>query len=215
MLWNGTCSCIGNLLKVSCQCTWLHPPKYHKLLAIRLSHVHPQVAFPWSHLMGNCLGLLPPCPTFPCSFIVAASPDLFSTSLRKGVCPAHLGSWFFVMSLPGAACWVPHHTTFNNGFTGYRGFPGGSVVKNLLASSRDTGDLGSIPELGRSPAEGNGSSLRYSCLENPMDRGAWWATVHGVTKSLTWLSSCTSHQRMNPPHLPKARLMNKEGNLQK
>ena len=58
-------------------------------------------------------------------------------------------------------------------------FPGGSVVKNPLAS---TGDLNSIPRLGRAPGEGNGNPLQYSCLENPMNRGVWWATVHGVTK---------------------------------
>ena len=56
------------------------------------------------------------------------------------------------------------------------GFPGGSEVK---ASARNAGDLGSIPGLGRSPGEGNGNPLQYSCLENPMDRGAWWATVQG------------------------------------
>jgi len=50
------------------------------------------------------------------------------------------------------------------------------------------GDLGSIPESGRSPEEGNGNPLQYSCLENPMDGGAWWATLHGVTKSQTLLS---------------------------
>ena len=50
------------------------------------------------------------------------------------------------------------------------------------------GDLGLIPELGRSPGEGNGNLLQYSCLENPMDWGAWWTTVHGVAKSRTWLS---------------------------
>ena len=54
------------------------------------------------------------------------------------------------------------------------------------ANARDTG---SIPRLGRSPGEGHGNLLQYSCLENPMDRGAWWATVHGVTKSWTWLSN--------------------------
>ena len=59
------------------------------------------------------------------------------------------------------------------------GFPGDSVVKNPLAN---TGDQGSIPGLGRSPVEGNANSLQYSCLENSMDRGAWWATVHGVAK---------------------------------
>ena len=52
-------------------------------------------------------------------------------------------------------------------------------------------DLGSIPRLGRSPGEGNGNPLQYACLENPMDGGAWWATVHGVTKSQTPLSDFT------------------------
>ena len=56
-----------------------------------------------------------------------------------------------------------------------QGFPGGAEVK---ASARNVGELGSIPELGRSPREGNGNPLQYSCLENPMDGGAWWATVH-------------------------------------
>ena len=69
----------------------------------------------------------------------------------------------------------------------FRGFPGGTVVKNLLASAQDAGGLGLIPGWGSSPGEENGSKLQYSCLENPMDRGAWWATVHGVTKSRTRL----------------------------
>ena len=59
------------------------------------------------------------------------------------------------------------------------GFPGGSVVKNLPANA---GDVGSIPGLGRSPGEENSNPLQYSCLENPTDRGAWWATVHGVAE---------------------------------
>ena len=62
------------------------------------------------------------------------------------------------------------------------GFPGGSEVK---ASACNVGDLGSIPGSGRSPGEGNGNPLQYACLGNPMDGGAWWATVHGVTKSWT------------------------------
>ena len=60
------------------------------------------------------------------------------------------------------------------------GFPGGLVVKNLPAKAED---LGLIPGLGRSPGEGNGNPLRYSWLENPMDRGAWRATVQGVTRA--------------------------------
>ena len=68
----------------------------------------------------------------------------------------------------------------------YRGcFPGGTVVKNLPANA---GDTGSIPGEGRSPGEGNGNPLQSSCLENSMDRRAWTATVHGVTKSWTRLS---------------------------
>ena len=61
-------------------------------------------------------------------------------------------------------------------------FPGGSEVK---ASACNVGDLSSIPGLGRSPGEGNGNPLQDSCLENPVDGGAWWATVHGVAKSRT------------------------------
>ena len=61
-------------------------------------------------------------------------------------------------------------------------FPGGSEVK---ASACNAGDLGSIPGPGRSPGEGNGNPLQYSCLENPMDGGAWWATVHRVAESDT------------------------------
>ena len=68
------------------------------------------------------------------------------------------------------------------------GFPGGSEVK---ASACNAGDLGSIPGLGRSPGEGTGNPLQYSCLENLMDREAWWATVHRVAKSWTGLSDFT------------------------
>ena len=64
----------------------------------------------------------------------------------------------------------------------------GSEVK---ASARNARDLGSIPGLGRSPGEGTGNPLQNSCLENPMDRGAWWATVHRVAKSQTRLSDFT------------------------
>ena len=64
------------------------------------------------------------------------------------------------------------------------GFPGGAVVENPPANA---GDTGVIPGLGRSPGEGNGHPLQYFCLENPMDREVWWATVHGVSKSWTRL----------------------------
>ena len=64
----------------------------------------------------------------------------------------------------------------------FTSFSGGSVVKNLPASA---GDAGSIPGPGRSPGEANGYPLQYSCLETPMDREAWWAIGHTVTKSQT------------------------------
>ena len=68
-----------------------------------------------------------------------------------------------------------------------RGFPDGSVVKNLPANAVDAGYSGLIPGSGRSPGGENGNPLQYSCQENLMDRGAWWAMVHGVTKSWTQL----------------------------
>ena len=66
------------------------------------------------------------------------------------------------------------------------GFPGGSDGKE---SAHNAGDPGSIPESGKSPGEGNGNPLQYSCLENSMNRRAWWATVHGVAKSWTGLNN--------------------------
>ena len=71
----------------------------------------------------------------------------------------------------------------------HQGFPGGSDGK---ASACNAGDPGSIPGSGTFPGEGNGNPLQHSSLENPMDGGAWWATVHGVAKSQTRLSDFTS-----------------------
>ena len=75
------------------------------------------------------------------------------------------------------------------------GFPSGAVVKNLPAMQEtvcNAGDTGSIPGLERSPGGGNCNPLQYSCLGNPMDRGAWQATVHGVTTASTRLSYSTT-----------------------
>ena len=72
---------------------------------------------------------------------------------------------------------------------GFPYFPGGSEVK---ASACNAGDLGLIPGLGRFPGEENSNPLQYSCLENPMDGGAWWTTVHGVSNSLKQLSDFIS-----------------------
>ena len=73
------------------------------------------------------------------------------------------------------------------------GFSGGVVVKNLPTNAGDTGDMGSIPEVGRAPGRGNGNPFQYSCLENPRDRGTWWATVCGVAKRLLSNFTFTFH----------------------
>ena len=75
-----------------------------------------------------------------------------------------------------------------------RGFPGGSNGKEY---SCNAGDLGSIPGSGRFPGKWSGKPLQYSCLENSMDRGAWWATVHGIAKSQTCKSSFHFHSETN------------------
>ena len=73
-------------------------------------------------------------------------------------------------------------------FFGHEDFPDGTVVKNLLANTGDTRNTGSILGWGRSPEGGQGNPLQYSSLGNPMDRGAWEAIVHGVTKNQTQVS---------------------------
>ena len=69
------------------------------------------------------------------------------------------------------------------------------VVKNLPVTAGALRDVRSILESGRSPGGGHGNPLQYSCLENPMDRGAWWATVHRVAKSRTWLRWLSMHAK--------------------
>ena len=75
--------------------------------------------------------------------------------------------------------------------------PNGTVEKNLPVNARDARDVGLIPGSGRSPGVGNGNLLQYSCLESSMDRGTWQATVHGVTKSWTWLKWLSTHIRVH------------------
>ena len=77
-------------------------------------------------------------------------------------------------------------------------FPGGSVIKKKKNPPASAGDPGSTPGMGRSPGEGNGNPLQYSCLGNPMDRGTWWATVCGVTKSRAGLSQQTTTTKLLP-----------------
>ena len=89
-------------------------------------------------------------------------------------------------SLPPLQCLVPLHP--------------GATVKNSPANARDAGDSGSIPRWGRSPGEGNGSPLQYSCLETPVDGGAWRAAVSGVTKE----ADTTQRSTHTSPFYPRA-----------
>ena len=73
------------------------------------------------------------------------------------------------------------------------------MVKNLLANAQDIKVVGSIPGLGRSPGGGHGNSLQYSCLENPLDRGTWWAMVYRVAKSQTQQKQLSMHRHGNIP----------------
>ena len=77
-----------------------------------------------------------------------------------------------------------------------QGFPGGAVVKTPPANA---GNAGLIPGLGKSPGGGNGNPLHHSCLENPMDRGAWWAIVYGLAKS--WMQLTTAYPAQALGHL--------------
>ena len=108
----------------------------------------------------------------------------------------HLSPWVCCLFYSGYACvctslWCPgssicfHSNTFKKHWLIQRGFPGDSGGKESACDARDPG---SIPGSGKSPGEGNGNPLQYSCLENSMDRGAGRATVHGVAKSWTQLS---------------------------
>ena len=81
---------------------------------------------------------------------------------------------------------------YTNTYTHIRASQEALVVKNSPANAGDIRDVGPVPGLGRSPGGGHGNSLQYSCPENPMDRGALWAIVHGVTKSGTRLSDLTN-----------------------
>ena len=101
-----------------------------------------------------------------------------------------LSFFFFLVEKCSTICIFHPFKIFHSNYhlLSFMGFPGGSEDK---ASACNAGDPGSIPGLGRSPGEGNGNPLQYSCQENPVDRGAWWATVDGVAKSRTRLSDFT------------------------
>ena len=117
-----------------------------------------------------------------------------TTSLKKkksSLCftQDHLLLVLLLISVPKST-----HTQWDNIAQGYclpvYFFPGGSIDKESACYGRAAGDMDSIPLwVGKSSGEGNDNPLQYSCLDNSMDRGAQWATVNGVTKSWTWLST--------------------------
>ena len=90
----------------------------------------------------------------------------------------------WISRLEGIFCWHKVCTL---------GFPGVLVVKNPPSNSGDLRDMDSIPGLGRSPGGGHVNPLQYSCQKNPMDRAAWQATVHSISKSWTWLKQLSMH----------------------
>ena len=131
---------------------------------INVIHLTSNLKFPWTFkldVLGN-LGVWVSEHTFPTNSQVSKS------AAQRLPCLAH------------------HLSEFNSHLENWAGLPRWiSGKKNLPANA---GNMGSIPGSGRSPGEGNGNPLQYSCLENPRDRGAWRTTVHGVAKSWTWLS---------------------------
>ena len=118
------------------------------------------------------------------------------TILTVGTCwVLSFGTRYLLSSLYTINKWIP---------TILLDFPGCSAGKNQSANAGDTGEAGLIPGSGGSPGGGNGNLLQYSCLGNPMGRGAWWAIVHGVTKSQTglndWAHTHTVLLSMSPFH---------------
>ena len=129
-----------------------------------------------------------------------------NSSRPQGLQPTRLlRPWDFPGKRTGMGChclllvgqaihiYIERQTDIHSSFQGTMvcfSFPGGLNSKEYACNAKAPS---SIPGLGRSPGERNGYPLQYSCLENSMDRGAWWATVHGVTKSGTWLSNQHTH----------------------
>ena len=107
-------------------------------------------------------------------------------SSSQVLCRVHRHSW----EPAGHAVPGPVEFTVGQGFV-----PGGSAVWNLPAGQEDAGDVGSIPGWGRSPGGGHSSPFQYSCWDNPMDRGTWWAIVHGVTRSWSDATDAAKHEQ--------------------
>ena len=130
------------------------------------------------------------CPTLWPKGLQHASPPCPFLSLSRSL-PKFMSVELLMLPSNLIPCNVETHTHNHRFFFRYfsiighyKIFPRWAVVKHLPVNAGDTGNVCSIPGLRRSLRGGNGNALQYSCLENPKDRGAWWATVHGVTKEL-------------------------------
>ena len=145
------------------------------------------------YLLVEVLGsICQPLGDSPCSYV---NPD----QIRLFCTPSWVRPFFyhsFTLTLdPAEHYWVcsSHCSLFGGDSCTSLGFPGGTRGKELPTNAGNVGDSGLVPGWGRSPGGGQGNPLQCSCLENPMDRGAWWATVHGVAKSWTQLKRLNTH----------------------
>ena len=120
-----------------------------------------------------------------------------------------LASLCFIKKHPKEEQWSLHICHLGHHFRvvpcNPRASQGVLVVKNLPVNAADIRNWGSIPGLGRSPGGGHGNPLQYTCLENPMDRGAWQAMVHRVAKSWTWLKQLNTYTHMQAKTIPNCR----------
>ena len=129
-----------------------------------------------------------------------SSVTLFTHGSHLILFPFQIPSIFSLKSSVSLSTWAPLPTDFSlllliiSGLNfislslrSLQGFPSGASVRNLPANAGDRREVGSIPRWERCPGGEQGNPFQYSCLENPMDRGAWWAIVHRVAKSWTWL----------------------------
>ena len=152
------------------------------------------------------------CPTL-CNSIDSSppgspGPGILKAGILEWVAISFSNAWKWKVKVKSLSCAGLLATPWTAGYQaspsmGFWGVPCGSAGKE---SACNVGVLGSISGVGRSPGEGNGNPLQYSCLGNPMDGGAWWVTVHGVAKSLTWPSTGATQWRSFPLLAPESLL---------
>ena len=165
-------------------------PVFHCLQQSLLKLMSIELVMPSNHLILCCTLLFLPS-IFP-SIRVFSNESALCIMWPKDWSINYLLFYYCTLLILSLFCSSPHRFQYlpspNTCMWGELGFPGLSAVKNPPVSAVDSGVSGLVPGSGRSPGVGNGNPPQYSCLENSMDRGAWWTTAHGVTKSQTQLS---------------------------